>query len=349
MQITASEKRMVNGDGSINQLAPLKYKWAWDAYQASFKNNWGPDAINMAQDVTDYRLSLNDAERHVYTMVLAYLSTADIAALRNVGVAVMEKITSPEVQTYLAMQIKEEAVHVATYQHCLETLNLDPIDIYNRYRTVPEIAAKIEYSRKMLRAATDKDIDLTEKSDLIAFCKSYIFFCAIFEGVWFYNGFSPVYSLQRRGLMKGTCEQFQYIQRDEMNHVINGMRIVKTIMEEEGVVVPADEIQAMFEETIRLETDYINMLLVNPILGYTADDHIEHSKFLCNRRAKKLGFKEPFPNAKMTLDWLDGQVNINKEKNFFETRVTEYQTVGVGEMFTGYVKKAVSDILNWRK
>ena len=35
-----------------------------------------------------------------------------------------------------------------------------------------------------------------------------------------------------------------------------------------------------------------------------------------------------FQGAELTLPWLDEQANLRKEKNFFETRVTEYQTGG---------------------
>ena len=47
------------------------------------------------------------------------------------------------------------------------------------------------------------------------------------------------------------------------------------------------------------------------------------------RAARQLGVEEPFPGAQNVLPWLDEQANLRKEKNFFETRVTEYQTGGL--------------------
>lgn len=102
-----------------------------------------------------------------------------------------------------------------TYQHCIETIGLDQAEIYNRYRVVPGINGKIQMSNRRLEAAMRKDIDLTNRDDLHSFAMSLVFFSAIFEGCWFMNGFSPIFSLQRRGLMKGTGEQLQYIGRDE--------------------------------------------------------------------------------------------------------------------------------------
>lgn len=213
--VTSEDKRVINGMGDINQLAPFKYPWAWEFFLNANKNHWTPLDIGMLEDVTDYHHKLNDAERHVYSNVLAYLTTSDVMAMRNIGLAVMEKMTAPELQIYQARQVYEEALHCWTYQHCIETIGLNQQEIYNRYRVVPEINAKIRMSSDKLNAAMRSDIDLRNRDDLEQFLESYLFFAAIFEGTWFYNGFSPIFSLQRRNLMKRTAEQLQYIMRDE--------------------------------------------------------------------------------------------------------------------------------------
>ncbi len=123
--ISSDDKRVVNGSGDINQLAPFKYPWAWEFFLNANKNHWTPLDINMAQDVHDYHHNLSPAERHVYENVLAYLTTSDILAMRNIGLAVMEKMTAPELQIYQARQVYEEALHTWTYQHCIETIGLD--------------------------------------------------------------------------------------------------------------------------------------------------------------------------------------------------------------------------------
>ena len=68
--------------------------------------------------------------------------------------------------------------------------------------------------------------------------------------------------------------------------------------------------------------------ILKPIFCYSAQDHHEQFRFTANRRARQLGMDEPFPGAQNALPWLDEQSNMRKEKNFFETRVTEYQTGG---------------------
>ncbi len=326
--VNADDKRVINGMTDINQLAPFKYPWAWEYFLNANKNHWTPLDINMAQDVHDYQRKLTLEERHVYENVLSYLTTSDILAMRNIGLAVMEKMSAPELQIYQARQVYEESLHTWTYQHCIETIGLDQGEIYNRYRVVPEINKKIQITNRRLSSILRADIDLRDPDELQNFVMAYIFFAAIFEGCWFYNGFSPIFALQRRGLMKGTAEQLQYIMRDEVLHASFGIRVVKQIIKEEQITLDPNALRHMWDEAEAAEIGYAGYILKDPILGYSKEDHIGQFRFTANRRAKQLGIEEPFPGAEATLPWLDEQANLRKEKNFFETRVTEYQTGG---------------------
>lgn len=636
--IDVSDKRVVNGIGDINQLAPFKYPWAWEYWLNGNKNHWTPLEVNMASDVMDYNHKLTPGEKHVFENVLAYLTTSDILAMRNIGLAVMEKITAPELQIYQARQVFDEALHcyiegtevltdsgwidfrslkshinvaqynedgtiefveplgftcdhfdgelikfsssvyesvvtanhrcvmfdkrdnnklvikkaedfypsnfdipVAgkfvsksvgaerkfttmdklriayqadgtlqnpdsngmtgtgyrfslkklrkidrlelilqelsirytmnivtdgvtiinipknglllsknfdwvdpysinydwarafideltywdgsrssdsigysttsescynfvsalgamsgyrigvsksktcadndywtvnfvdmsyvsgrsiektsfpyvgnvysvgvpstmlivryndkitvsgntwTYQHCIETLGLDQTEIYNRYRVVPAIRRKIDLSNRRLQFAMQSNLDLTDKHTLRQFAMSYLFFAAIFEGTWFYNGFTPVFALQRRGLMRGTGEQFQYIMRDEVMHASFGLRVVKTMLDEEELTLDLVEVAEMWSECYDAEHGYIQYILQTPILGYSVDLHMAQFKYIANRRMRQIGFPDPYPGSDDAIPWLDEQINTRKEKNFFETRVTEYQTGG---------------------
>lgn len=326
--VNADDKRVINGQTDINQLAPFKYPWAWNFFLNANKNHWTPLDINMAQDVADYRNKLTDEEKHVYENVLSYLTTSDILAMRNIGLAVMEKMSAPELQIYQARQVYEESLHTWTYQHCIESIGLDQSEIYNRYRVVPEIHQKISVANRRLNSVLRSDIDLTDRDELNNFVISYMFFAGIFEGCWFYNGFSPIFALQRRGLMKGTAEQLQYIMRDEVMHAAFGIRVVKQIIQEEKVTLDPKQIRDMWDEAYEAEKAYTSYILRDPILGYSAETHLAQFKYIANRRANQLGLSDPFPGAESALPWLDEQANLRKEKNFFETRVTEYQTGG---------------------
>ncbi len=327
--VNPDDKRVINGMTDINQLAPFKYPWGWEYFLNANRNHWTPLDISMAQDVNDYHHRLTLEERHVYENVLSYLTTSDILAMRNIGLAVMEKMSAPELQIYQARQVYEESLHTWTYQHCIETIGLDQGEIYNRYRVVPQINGKIQISNRRLHSVLRADIDLRDRDELHNFLMAYIFFAGVFEGCWFYNGFSPIFALQRRGLMKGTAEQFQYIMRDEVLHASFGLRVARQIMLEEDIKPDPKAIADMWAECDAAESDYADYILREPILGYSKEDHIGQYRFIANRRARSLGLDEPYPGAEPTLTWLDEQANLRKEKNFFETRVTEYQAGGL--------------------
>lgn len=323
--IRAEDKRVINGEADINQLAPFKYPWAWNYFINANKNHWTPLDVNMQQDVYDYKHKLTPTEKQLYEDVLAYLTTSDILAMRNIGLAVMEKMTAPELQIYQARQVYEEALHTWTYQHCIETIGIDQSEIYNRYRVVPAINNKIQMANRRLNSILRSNIDLTDPDELQNFVQSYIFFAAVFEGCWFYNGFSPIFALQRRNLMTGTARQLQYIMRDEIMHCSFGIRVVKQIILENNVTLDLSAIRTMWDEADACEAAYARHILKTPILGYNAPDHIEQFRFTANLRARQLNLQEPFPGAQCTLPWLDEQANLRKESNFFEKTVTEYQ------------------------
>ncbi|MDA8120222.1 MAG: ribonucleotide-diphosphate reductase subunit beta [Gammaproteobacteria bacterium] len=336
--IRASDKRVVRGPSSIgrpqhvsdvNQLAPFKYPWAWDTYLRAQNNRWLPTEVGMGQDILTFKTKLSEADRHTYLNTLSFLSTADIMAMRNIGLAIMEKVTAPEITIYQSLQVQEEGIHTWTYQHCIESLNLDQGEIYNRYRVIPEIHQKIAIANERLHSVLRADIDLTDRDSLHDFLMAYSFFAAVFEGAWFYNGFTPVFALARRGLMTNTAEQFQYILRDEVEHAKFGINVVNEIVKEEGVALDPKAFQQMWEECEAAEDDYIRYVLPVPMVGYSASQHIEQFRYLANVRSRALNMKEPFPGAQNILTWLEEMSGgTRKEKNFFETRVTEYQSGG---------------------
>jgi len=240
----------------------------------------------------------------------------------------MEKMSAPELQIYQARQVYEEALHTWTYQHCIESIGLDQTEVYNRYRVVPEIHGKIALANRRLDKVLRSDFDLTDRTNLHEFALSYFFFAVIFEGCWFYNGFTPIFALQRRGLMKGTAEQLQYIMRDEVLHCAFGIRVVRELLKEENLTLDPQALRTLWDEAEAAERAYASYILRDSVLGYNADLHMQQFRFIANRRARQVGVDEPFPGAENALPWLDEQANLRKEKNFFETRVTEYQTGG---------------------
>lgn len=324
--VRAEDKRVVNGETDVNQLAPFKYPWAWNFFLNANKNHWSPLDVKMNQDVIDYNSTLSDEEKHVFQNVMSYLTTSGILAMRNIGLAVMEKMTAPELQIYQARQIYEEALHTSAYQHCVEAIGFDQGDLYNRYRLIPEIDQKIQMSNRYLDPVMRPDINLNDKDELEQFTLAYLFFSAVFEGNWLYNGFSPIFSLQRRGLMKGTAEQLQYIMRDKSLHCAFGLRAVKQIIDENHVKLDPTKVKNMWLEAEAAEKVYSDFLFEKPIIGYSADEHMEQHRYIANQRARELNLTEPFPGAQCALPWLEQQINVSNDADYqAETHTNEHE------------------------
>jgi len=338
-------------DFSFVDLSSLSLSWAkafidelthWDGSQSSDMIRYSSinaECINIATAVgtlAGFRVACSVTETQsgnpYYTLNFVDKTYVSGRSLKKYTQAYSGKVYSVGVPSTMIVTRYDHKVCVSgntwTYQHCIETIGLDQSEIYNRYRVVPEINAKIQLADRRLSSIMRPDIDLTDRAELQNFVMAYIFFAAIFEGCWFYNGFSPIFALQRRGMMKGTAEQLQYIMRDEVMHCSFGIRVVKQIIKEENITLDPVAIREMWDEAEAAEKGYASYILRNPILGYSAESHLGQFHFIANRRARSLGLEEPFPGAENTLPWLDEQANLRKEKNFFETRVTEYQTGG---------------------
>lgn len=324
------DKHILRGDATFN-LAPFAYPWAYDMAQKSLANHWTPQEVGMGSDRLCYEQSLTPDERHMFTYVFASLTTADLAAASNLTERFYGQVKAAEIRLYLARQIAEEGLHSASYQHVIEVLGLDQDEVYTLYRRVPEIAAWFEFAQDQ---TAEKKRDITMPM---------IFWYALYEGVFFITAFAAILSLQRRNLMVGTGTQIQYILRDESLHVAFGMKLLKEIFTENGMKPSQHEVHQLFLQAIQ-RIDAWAERCIPSVLGYSADLHKQHARYLADRRLKALGY-EPMFHAENVLPWLDEQVSLKKEKNFFESRVTEYQS-GRGLDFGEGA--SIDDIANWR-
>ncbi len=317
-----SEKRLLGGSDLTANIAPIKYRWAWDAYIMSQRNFWMPTEIGMGEDLMSLR-NLNDNERHTFFTTFATLTTADALHQRNLALAVYERITAPEVGMAVIAQMHQETIHSMSYQHIIESLNFDEDEIYLLYQKVPQIRAKFEYSNAMTRGLQGNQGDLKE------YMRGLFFYYMIFEGVWFMANFCPIFSMQRRRLMSRTGEQLQYIARDESGHVSFGRSLIWALWQEVPEMrMEESEAHQLMHEAMELEVSYAEYS-IRPMLGYDIELHHRHVRYLVNRRLLDMGFNPIYSEDEAeSLPWWEEQIGFRKEKNFFETRVTEYQAGG---------------------
>ncbi|MDE0364936.1 MAG: ribonucleotide-diphosphate reductase subunit beta [Gammaproteobacteria bacterium] len=332
-RVTVDQKAMINCRADLNQLVPFKYDWAWQKYLDGCANHWMPQEINMTADIALWKSEdgLTDDERTIVKRSLGFFSTADSLVANNLVLAIYRLITNPECRQYLLRQAFEEAIHTHAYQYCIESLGMDEGEIFNMYREVPSVARKAGWALRYTRHISDPTFTTGSRKTDKALLENLIAYYCVLEGVFFYCGFTQILSMGRRNKMTGTSEQFQYILRDESMHVNFGIDVINQIKLENPDLWD-DEVQnlarRMILEGTQLEIEYAQDTMPRGVLGMNANMMTEYLQFIANRRLAQIGLAEQFPGVKNPFPWMSEIMDLKKEKNFFETRVTEYQTGG---------------------
>ena len=332
-RVQVDQKMMINCKADLNQLVPFKYDWAWQKYLDGSANHWMPQEINMTNDIVLWKSEdgLTEDERVIVKRNLGFFSTADSLVANNLVLALYRLITNPECRQYILRQSLEEAIHTHAYQYCIESLGMDEGEIFNMYREIPCVARKASWGLKYTQEISDPDFKTgTEETDK-QLLKNLIAFYCVLEGIFFYCGFTQILSMGRRNKMTGTAEQFQYILRDESMHVNFGIDVINQIKIENPHLwddqMKADAAQMILEGT-ELEIQYARDTMPRGVLGMNASMMEEYLKFIANRRLTQLGLDEEFTGVTTPFPWMSEIIDLRKEKNFFETRVTEYQVGG---------------------
>ncbi len=332
-RVQVDEKRMINCRADLNQLVPFKYDWAWQKYLDGCANHWMPQEINMSADVQLWKNpeGLTDDERRIVKRSLGFFSTADSLVANNLVLATYRLITNPECRQYILRQSFEEAIHTHAYQYCIESLAMDEGEIFNMYREVPVVAKKAQWGIQYTRELSDPSFTTGTVEKDKALLQNLIAFYCVLEGIFFYCGFTQILSMGRRNKMTGVAEQFQYILRDESMHVNFGVDVINQIKLENPHLWDAqmrDKATQMILEGTELEIQYARDTMPRGVLGMNASMMEEYLQFIANRRLAQLGLPEQFKGVSNPFPWMSEIMDLRKEKNFFETRVTEYQVGG---------------------
>jgi ribonucleoside-diphosphate reductase beta chain len=332
-RIRVEDKRIINGKTDVNQLVPFKYKWAWEKYLASCANHWMPQEINMSRDIGLWKdpNGLTEDERRVVKRNLGFFVTADSLAANNIVLGTYRHITAPECRQYLLRQAFEEAIHTHAYQYIVETLALDEGEVFNAYHEIPSIRAKDEFLIPFIDTLTDPSFKTGTPEADQQLLKSLTVFACIMEGLFFYVGFAQILALGRQNKMTGAAEQYQYILRDESMHCNFGIDVINQIkMENPHLWTPQfrDEVRELMRTGVELEYAYAEDTMPRGVLGLNAPMFKEYLRYVANRRCQQIGLDPLFAGASNPFPWMSEMIDLKKEKNFFETRVIEYQTGG---------------------
>ena len=332
-RVRASDKRIINGQTDVNQLVPFKYKWAWEKYLATCANHWMPQEVNMTRDIALWKdpNGLTEDERRIVKRNLGFFVTADSLAANNIVLGTYRHITAPECRQFLLRQAFEEAIHTHAYQYIVESLGLDEAEIFNAYNEVKSIRDKDEFLIPFISAIMDPHFHTgTHEADQ-TLLKSLIVFACLMEGLFFYVGFTQILALGRQNKMTGAAEQYQYILRDESMHCNFGIDLINQLkLENPGLWTPAfkAEIRDLFEQAVELEYRYAEDTMPRGVLGMNASMFKGYLRYIANRRATQIGLEPLYPHEENPFPWMSEMIDLKKERNFFETRVIEYQSGG---------------------
>ncbi|ADB15955.1 Ribonucleoside-diphosphate reductase [Pirellula staleyi DSM 6068] len=328
--LIAEEKRLINcSTVDVNQLMPIKYHWAWEHYQNGCANHWMPSEVPMGKDIETWRTgSLTDDEKLVILRNLGFFSTAESLVGNNLVLAIFRHVTNPECRQYLLRQAFEEAIHTHTFLYIVESLGLDDREVFNMYREIPSIARKDAFEMQLTTGLLDPNFTTETAEGAQKFLENLIGYYLIMEGIFFYTGFVMILSFHRQNRMTGIGEQFQYILRDETIHLNFGIDLINGVRAENPGIWTADfqeRVIKLVREAVELEVAYAWDCLPRGIVGLNGELFRDYVQHIADRRLERIGLPTQYGSAN-PFPWMSETMDLGKEKNFFETRVTEYQS-----------------------
>lgn len=337
-----------------NKILPIRYPWAREYYKDGINNNWNPSEIPMQDDIEMWKSTdaLTEHERRLILWNLGFFSTAESLTANNIVLAIYKHVTDPACRQYMLRQVFEEAIHTDTFIYCCDSLGLDPDGVYAMYQTIPSIKQKDDFVVELTKTIFDHSFEILPEWDggntksreqflashikarneqIKSFLKDLIGYYVIMEGIFFYAGFAMMLALKRQKKMIGMGEQFEYIMRDESVHLAFGCDLINQIRKENPGVWNAEfekEIATLVSHAVCLEQAYANDACPNGLLGINAEQFSAYVEYIADRRLERLGMPKHY-NTLNPFPWMSQSVDLMKEKNFFETRVTEYQVGGL--------------------
>ncbi len=319
-----------NSSTDPNKILPMKYKWARTHYKNGVANNWTPEEVNMQKDVEMWKSpnTLSDDERRLIMWNMGFFSTAESLTANNIVLAIYRHITNPECRQYLLRQAYEEAVHTDTFIYCCDTLSLDPEEVYAMYQTIPSIKDKDDFVVNMTKSIFDVNFKTDSVENMQRFVHDLVGYYIIMEGIFFYAGFVMMLSFLRQNKMVGVGEQFQFILRDESVHLAFGADLINEIKKENPEIWTdafKKDITEKIKQAVVLENAYADDCLPRGILGLNAPTIKEYVQYIADRRLERIGLEKVY-GSENPFPWMSEIIDLRKEKNFFETRVTEYKT-----------------------
>ena len=322
-------KKVINGqDTMFFNILPLKYQWAYDLYKTMKNNHWEPEDIPMQRDVEQWRGDeVSDVEKWIIKMGIGYFSAAEGIVGDNILHVVRELMTAPELKLVLGRHAHEENIHADSLVYMISSLGMNPHECEAMFEDVPSIKAKNNFLVSNSRALR-RDVDLTLLENKQALAKNMFMFGQVMEGTQFYGLFGMILSLYRQNKFPGIGQMFRYTLRDESNHIDLLRQLLNELVTENAEIWTPEfqqEPRQTMAEGIRLEKEFIRDCLPVSAVGLSSEEFEQYIDYIGDRRLVNCRLEPLNDNVSNPFPWLAEMMDIKKEQNFFEGRVTEYQ------------------------
>ncbi len=316
---------------ATTQLMPFSYPWAWEEFKNLCKNHWLPQEISMATDIAQWKSNqlLNEDERNLIKKILSFFANTDVLVGDNLVLAIYAQITNPECRQYLTAQAFQEGVHSWSYAHIVESLSMDQKDVFSEFKRVGTIKNKHDFQTQFLQGILNKEFSTKTDEGRALFLKNLCAYYIGMEGMQFYSAFVLLLNFKRRNLLVGTAEQLEYIVRDESLHCRFGTKLINQyIIENQDIWTEEakQEVRQNIMHVVELEDAFVEDALPNEITGLSRAQFSKYIRYIADRRLESIGLEVLFHQNESPFPWMNEIMDLPKEKNFFETRVTEYQT-----------------------
>lgn len=314
----------------VNQILPHKNKWAWDLYRSGKNNNWTPEEVPMTKDVQNWKKDdvISDNERLLIKRCLGFFAGSESLVGNNLF-TLFKYITDAECRQYLSRQMYEECLHNDTIVYICDSLDLDINEVYQAYENIPSIKAKDDFLMNVTGDLVNNPVDTSTPEGVREVIKAAFIYWIVCEGTFFFSGFAMLLALSDK--IPGIAEQIQYTLRDESIHIKFGTMLLNKIREQHPDVWDSkldDELTGYLKSAVELEINYAKDALPTGILGLNSDMFVDYMQHIANRRLSGLGMDFRYEKDINPFPWLSEVIDLSKQKNFFESKVTEYQNAG---------------------
>jgi len=316
---TVNERKVFGGNPTgIFELNDIKYQWAYNLWEMMLNNTWFPKEVDMTRDVQDYK-ELSETEKTAYDKALSQLIFMDSLQTNNIIDNINPYVTSPEINLILVRQSFEEALHSQSYAVMVDSISTNSEEIYELWR-----------KDMMLKQKNDRIAAVYEELSKMPTDENFVKACfanQILEGIYFYSGFTYLYTLARAGKMLGSAQMIRFIQRDEVTHLVLFQNIINTLKKERPELFTKElkeEVIEMFREAVKLESDWGKYITQGQILGLTDEILEQYIQYLADERLNAVGFEKIY-NVGNPIKWVEDFAKFNDQKtNFFEGNVANY-------------------------